>query len=89
MLKKYQRIRDNQELIPNGKGWKLVNKKNKIPHDEDEMLIKAHMREKKPVTSKEELKEKSKQFIRQLNLENKRKQYYKANTYSNEIMRKF
>lgn len=47
------------------------------------------MREKKPVTSKEELKEKSKLFIRQLNLENKRKQYYQANTDSNEIMRKF
>lgn len=35
MLKKYQRIHDNQELVKNGAGWKLVSKKQLLWRDED------------------------------------------------------
>lgn len=50
MLKKYQRIHDNQELVKNGAGWKLVSKKQLLWRDEDQQLINAHLKDKKPVS---------------------------------------
>lgn len=76
ILRKYQRLKQNQELKPNGVGWKLVTNKARMPLNEDDVLIREHLMDRKQPSRKTQLLKAKIQFIKKLQEEKKRMACY-------------
>ncbi|CAK93641.1 unnamed protein product (macronuclear) [Paramecium tetraurelia] len=89
ILRKYQRLKQNQVLVPNGVGWKLLTIKSKIPQNEDDVLIKEHLLERKQPSRKTQLLKAKIQFVKQLNDEKKRMAVYEESVSQNQAIQQF
>ncbi|KAM3138780.1 hypothetical protein pb186bvf_009170 [Paramecium bursaria] len=74
ILKKYQRMKQNQELQRKGIGWKLVSKKDRKIKLEKDVLMQEHLSEKKNnyKSIQKIISQTTNRFIDQLREQNKR-----------------
>ncbi|CAD8111565.1 unnamed protein product [Paramecium sonneborni] len=89
LLKKYQRIQQDQELEPNGVGWKLKTKVKPYQNYDDWVIIREHMLEKKEPSMQDKLKKAEKTFKRQLHEQKYRDAAFKQLKSQNEAFLQF
>ncbi|CAD8202394.1 unnamed protein product [Paramecium octaurelia] len=89
LLKKYQRIQQNQELEPNGVGWKLKTKLQPYQSSDDWVVIREHMLEKKQPSMQDKMKKAEKTFKRHLHEQKYRDAAFKQLKSQNEAILQF